>query len=125
MSQELQDVTKSFLRFVEDGTHRWPTPAAIVDFGLDSEVHTAALAYAIRSQQLTPEELDAALGNGKMLTEIVQRLTMCSGSKVVHPYAGLEFHTSWDVIHGRDGDGMEEFQIGQEEQTKDDKEPEG
>jgi hypothetical protein len=68
----------------------WPGKAAIVDFGIDSTEHLGALQYAIKFGEVTPQELDAAMGNGAKLTEIVQR-----GE---NPYRDVTFHTSWDKM---------------------------
>ena len=50
----------------------WPRPAAVVDFGLDSPQHYAALQRAIRAGA-TVEELDAALGSGKRIAALVAK----------------------------------------------------
>jgi len=50
----------------------WPRTAAIVDFGLDTQQHYEALYYPIRRNEISPEQLDAALGNGEALTELVR-----------------------------------------------------
>jgi hypothetical protein len=65
-----------------------PGLAAMVDFGMDSGTEVfGALQWALKHEQCTPEELDQALGDGPMLTEIVNR-----GS---NPYA-CTIKTSWD-----------------------------
>lgn len=67
-----------------------PDTACKVDFGIEppNEVEKfGALQYAIRRGLVTEEELDAALGDGKALTEIVNR-----GD---NPYA-CEIKTAWD-----------------------------
>ena len=66
----------------------WPGNAAIVDFGIDSDRHLGALQFAVREQLVTPQELDAAMGNGPKLTEIARR-----GS---NPYRDVTFSTSYD-----------------------------
>jgi hypothetical protein len=68
----------------------WPSIPAIVDFGIDSSSHLGALQYAIRYGEVTPQELDAAMGNGAKLTEIAQR-----GD---NPYRDVTFRTSWDEM---------------------------
>ncbi len=64
----------------------WPRPAAIVDFGLNSDDHYAALKYAVK-QGATIQELDAALGDGPKLTALVERY----GSKI-------QFKTAYDMM---------------------------
>ena len=51
----------------------WPRRAAIVDFGLKSQEHYEALYYPLREGEITPEQLDAALGKGEKLTALVAR----------------------------------------------------
>jgi hypothetical protein len=68
----------------------WPGRAAVVDFGIDSAEHLVALQFAIKFGEVTPQELDAAMGNGAKLTEIAQR-----GD---NPYRDVTFHTSWDSM---------------------------
>lgn len=66
----------------------WPSIATIVDFGIDTGRHLGALQFAIREGLVTPQELDAATGNGPQLTEIAHR-----GQ---NPYGDVVFKTSWD-----------------------------
>jgi hypothetical protein len=66
----------------------WPGRAAVVDFGLDTDRHLGALQFAIREELVTPQELDAAMGNGPKLTEIAQRGR--------NPYGDVAFRTAWD-----------------------------
>ena len=68
----------------------WPSIAAIVDFGIDSESHLGALQFAIKYGEVTSQELDAAMGDGAKLTEIAQR-----GD---NPYRDVTFRTSWDNL---------------------------
>lgn len=74
----------------------WPSHAAVVDFGIDSQKHYEALYHPIREAEIMPKALDAALGNGEKLTA----LTRTAAS---NPYQDVEFHTSWDVVLGRAG----------------------
>jgi hypothetical protein len=73
----------------------WPTNAAIVDFGIDSQKHYEALYYPIREAEIMPKELDAALGDGPKLTALVR-------DAASNPHKDVEFRTSWDLILGRD-----------------------
>lgn len=72
----------------------WPNHAAAVDFGIDSQKHYEALYYPIRAQEISPEALDAALGDGQKLTALVREAAS-------NPHKDVEFHTSWDLILGR------------------------
>jgi len=73
----------------------WPSPAAIVDFGIDSQKHYEALYYAIREGEIMPQALDAALGHGAKLTAMTREAAS-------NPHKDVEFHTSWDLIFGRE-----------------------
>jgi hypothetical protein len=80
----------------------WPPPSAVVDFGLDSHEHHEALAYPFRKGEITPETLDAALGNGEQLTALAR-------AALSNPYKEITFHTAWDDLRReavvRDGGG--------------------
>lgn len=73
----------------------WPSHAAIVDFGIDSQKHYEALYYPIREAEIMPKELDAALGHGEKLTAMIREAAS-------NPHKDVQFHTSWDVILGRE-----------------------
>lgn len=73
----------------------WPNHTAIVDFGIDSQAHYEALYYGVRDGTIMPLALDDAVGHGEKLTS----LTRDAWSS---PHKDIEFHTSWDVIRGRD-----------------------
>src|SRR5262249_35072172 len=49
----------------------WPSHAACVDFGIKTTAHLGALQYAVRSDGVTAEELDEALGYGEKLQRLV------------------------------------------------------
>jgi len=72
----------------------WPSHAAAVDFGIDTQKHYEALYFPIREGEITPETLDAALGDGPKLTALVREAAS-------NPHKDVEFHTSWDLILGR------------------------
>jgi hypothetical protein len=70
-----------------------PSGAAVLtDFGIDSQQHYEALYYPVRAGEITPMQLEKALGNGPRLTE----LTRGSPS---NPHRDIEFKTSWDGIY--------------------------
>ena len=77
----------------------WPNHAAVVDFGIDSQKHYEALYFAIREGEITPETLDAALGDGPKLTALTREAAS-------NPHKDVEFHTSWDLILGRHSDHL-------------------
>ena len=73
----------------------WPNHTAAVDFGIDSQKHYEALYFPIREGEITPEALDAALGDGQKLTALVREAPS-------NPHKDVEFHTSWDLALGRE-----------------------
>jgi hypothetical protein len=73
----------------------WPSHAAVVDFGIDSQKHYEALYFPIREAEIMPKALDAALGDGPKLTAMARE-------SASNPHKGVEFHTSWDLILGRE-----------------------
>jgi len=70
-------------------------PAALVDFGIDSEAHYEALYYPVRAGDITPEALDAALGDGPALTKLVDVES--------NPHKGIVFKTAYDGYGDDDG----------------------
>jgi hypothetical protein len=74
----------------------WPRNAAIVDFGIESQEHYEALYYPLRHGDITPGQVDAALGNGRKLTELVN-------SAPNNPHKGIEFRTYWDDLQVEPG----------------------
>jgi hypothetical protein len=69
--------------------------AARVDFGIDSQKHYEALYYPIREAEIMPKALDAALGDGAKLTAMTREAAS-------NPHKDVEFHTSWNLILGRE-----------------------
>ena len=69
----------------------WPRSGAIVDFGLKSQEHYESLYYPVREGEITAEQLDAALGNGKKLTALAR-------SARSNPHRDIEFSTDWDDL---------------------------
>lgn len=72
----------------------WPSHAAMVDFGIDSQKHYEALYYPIREAEIMPKALDAVLGDGPKLTVLTREAAS-------NPHKDVQFHTSWDVALGR------------------------
>src|SRR3954469_5526105 len=62
----------------------WPNPPGKIDFGIESEDHYGALQHAVCVDDVTPEALDQALGNGAALTALI---------RPDNPYHGVEFKT--------------------------------
>jgi hypothetical protein len=73
----------------------WPSHAAVVDFGIDSQKHYEALYWPIREAEIMPKALDAALGDGPKLTAMTREAAS-------NPHKDVTFSTSWDIILGRD-----------------------
>lgn len=89
----IRDTTHNLLEAI--ALDAWPRAAAIIDFGLGSQDHYEALYYGVRSGEITPEALDAALGRG-------DRLTSLARAAASNPHRDIEFHTSWDALRGRE-----------------------
>lgn len=90
--EQVRPVTRNLIESVM--LDSWPDPAAIVDFGIDSQEHYEALYYPIRQHEISPKRLDQALGNGKELTQLVREAAS-------NPHRDVAFCTSWDAILGR------------------------
>jgi hypothetical protein len=73
----------------------WPNLASAVDFGIESQKHYEALYFPVRAGEITPETLDAALGDGQKLTALVREAAS-------NPHKDVEFRTSWDLALGRE-----------------------
>ena len=69
----------------------WPRNGAIVDFGLKSQEHYESLYYPVREGEITPGQLDAALGKG-------EKLTVLARSARSNPHRDIEFRTDWDDL---------------------------
>jgi len=69
----------------------WPTPSAVIYFGIESQRHYGALQHAVCEDEVTPEQLDQALGNGTALTALI---------RPENPYHGVGFKTVWDALRG-------------------------
>jgi hypothetical protein len=69
----------------------WPRQPAIAVFGIRSQAHLEALYYPLRHGDFTPEQVNAALGNGPKLTELVNAAPH-------NPHKGIVFRTDWDAL---------------------------
>lgn len=85
----LKDTTRNLIEAI--WADEWPRYGAIVDFGLRSQAHFEAIYYGVRDGQITPEELDAALGQGEALTALAR-------SARSNPHRGIAFWTDWDDL---------------------------
>lgn len=87
--ESVKSVTaKMFISVLIDN---WPSPAACVDFGVDSQLHYEALYYPIRAGEISEVELDKVLGNGPEITKLVQS---CESN----PHKDIVFQTSYDCM---------------------------
>jgi hypothetical protein len=83
----IRPVTRNLVESIlQDG---WPRPAAVVDFGLDTQAHYEAIYYPVRAGELSAEALDAALGDGPALTALVNAARS-------NPHQGIVFRTAYD-----------------------------
>lgn len=81
-------VTRSLTRAIRENV--WPGPAAAEAFGLKTIKHAEALYAAVRSGEVTEDELDAALGDGPAITRLVTR-------SAANPHKAIEFVTGWEA----------------------------
>ena len=88
-TRRIRDTTRSLVKAVVLDV--WPSNAAVGDFGIRSQEHYEALYYPLRHGDITPEQVDAALGNGRKLTELVNAAPH-------NPHKGIEFRTDWDDL---------------------------
>jgi hypothetical protein len=90
----LRDTTRNLIEAI--WADEWPRNGAIVDFGLRSQAHYEAIYYGLRDGQITPEQLDAALGQGEALTALAR-------SARSNPHREIAFRTDWDLLREEDG----------------------
>lgn len=67
----------------------WPLEDACTDFGIYTWHHFEALAHAYRCDGVTPEQFDAALGNGPEIQKLISK---------DNPYGYVTFQTCWDDL---------------------------
>jgi hypothetical protein len=91
--EQVRPVTRNLIESIM--LDAWPRNAAIVDFGIDSQRHYEALYYPIRNHEIAPLVLDAAMGHGEKLTELVRAAPN-------NPHKDIQFDTSWDELLGRE-----------------------
>ena len=66
----------------------WPSPATIVDFGIDSSSHLGAL-QAVVHAGCTAYDLDRVMGDGPAITQLIRAVPD-------QPYPFVEFRTVYD-----------------------------
>lgn len=67
----------------------WPRPAAICDFGLDSQAHYEAIYFGVVNGSITVAMLDAVLGDGPAITKMVR-------ANQHNPHKDITFETAYD-----------------------------
>ena len=92
MPDDIRPTTLSFC--VPAIEKSWLSPAACIDFGIDSPAHFEALARPFVNDEITMRQLDAALGHGAKLTAL-------ANAAPSNPHKGIRFQTSWDITFGR------------------------
>ena len=93
MMTAIRDTTRNLVEAIR--ADEWPRNGALVDFGIRSQEHYEALYYGVRDGQITPEQLDAALGKGDALTALAR-------SARGNPHREIAFRTDWDAIREED-----------------------
>jgi hypothetical protein len=88
-TQHIRDTTRNLVESLMFDV--WPRSGAIVDFGLKSQEHYEALYYPVRAGEITPEQLDAALGKGDQLTALAREARS-------NPHKEVSFRTDWDDL---------------------------
>jgi hypothetical protein len=92
-NDQLKSSTRYLLKAIVTGTE--PQHAAKVDFGLDTERHFEALQYSVLGGKITPEMLDASIGNGQALTALVR-------TDKDNPHRDVVFEMRWhDLLRNR------------------------
>lgn len=94
-SQTLKPVTEALLDAI--AFDEWPGAAAIADFGLVTPRHFEAVYHALKNDDVTPAQLDRAVGNGPVLTELMR-----GAEHNPHKGSGLVFTTPWDGLTPED-----------------------
>lgn len=80
----------------------WPSPATVMDWGIETGSHYGALQHAVLSSCVTAYELDRVAGDGPAITRLVRAVPE-------QPYRDIEFRTAWDAFAGLDEDEAEAF----------------
>jgi hypothetical protein len=107
--RHIRDTTRNLVESVMLDV--WPRNAAIVDFGIRSQEHYEALYYPLRNGDITPEQVDAAMGNGQKLSGLVNAAPH-------NPHKGIEFHTDWDDLRPEPANQEDGSAIAQRQATR-------
>jgi hypothetical protein len=75
---------------------QWPNNSCAAAFGVHSHQHYESLYFPIRNQELTPKQLDAAIGDGLALTALVRDAPS-------NPHKEIEFQTLRSMLAKRYG----------------------
>lgn len=67
----------------------WPSPGTCMDFGIMSQAHLGALRYAVLEDDVTEQQLDAALGKGAEIQKLISPR---------NPYRNVVFRTPYDEM---------------------------
>ncbi len=84
-----RDTTRNLVEAI--WADEWPRNGGIVDFGLRTQAHYESLYYGVREGQITPGQLDAALGQGEALTAPARAARS-------NPHRDIRFRTDWDDL---------------------------
>jgi hypothetical protein len=68
-----------------------PDRAAATDFGIHTQNYYETLYHPLSHGDITPEQVDAALGDGHKLTQLVK-------GAAYNPHCGIVFRTAWDEL---------------------------
>ena len=90
--QRLRPATKNLIAAILLDTY--PNVAALTDFGIRTQEHYEAIYYPVRECQITPEQLEAVLGNGPKITALVR-------AAEANPHKEIEFTTPYDDLFKR------------------------
>lgn len=85
----LRPLTKELILAIN--RDEWPGVAACLDFGLESRAHYEAVYYAYRHGDVTTGQLEAALGSGPKLTELMRNAQH-------NPHRLIRYRTVWDEL---------------------------
>jgi len=95
-AQQFDQVRPLTRSLIQNALMNQPSPEIVViQFGIDGPKHQAALYNAIRAQEVSPKDLDAAMGDGQKLTALVR-------AAASNPHKDVEFQTAWNMLSEAD-----------------------
>ncbi|MBX9652613.1 hypothetical protein K2Y11_03235 [bacterium] len=86
---KLRPLTQDLILSINED--RYPRVATCIDFGLATPRHYEAIYHAYRNGDVTAAALEAALGSGPKLTELVRNAPH-------NPHRSITFATVWDEL---------------------------